>query len=372
MKARLDRDGLAEATNWVARTLPQRAHQPMLSGVLLTVRDGGLAVAGYDYETSARTVLDLTSGEDGEAVVSGRLLADIVRSLPGLPVDLATDGSRVQVSCGTARFTLASMPVDEYPNLPPAPQPMGRIGSDVFAAAVASVAVAAGRDETLPVLTGMRLEVDGSRLTLAATDRYRLAVRDIPWEPESADASAVALVPARTLADSAKAFTAGAQVTLGMSGVEGAGEGMLALSGSGRQMTTRLLGGEYPRYRSLLPAELTSTAALDTAAFVDAVRRVALVASRTTPIQCTFRPGQVELHAGALDAAEASEMVAAQYDGDEIAVAYNASFLLDGLSALDSDVAQFGFTTPAKPTLLTGKPEDGAYRYLLMPVRLNG
>jgi DNA polymerase-3 subunit beta len=372
VKARIDRDTFAEATGWVARTLPQRAQQPLLSGVFLQVAGGTLTVAGYDYEISARTSLEVSAAEDGEVVVSGRLLADVVRSLPGLPVEVQTDGARVVVTCGTARFALACLPVDEYPTLPQPPPVAGRLGSDALAAAVASVVVAAGRDDALPVLTGMRLEIAGDRLTLAATDRYRLAIREIPWEPERPDVTVTALVPARTLAEAAKTFVAGAQVSVGLGGGEGTGEGLLGLVGGGREMTTRLLGGEYPRYRSLLPAELTATATVETGPFAEAVRRVALVAGRVTPIRCTFRKGELTLEVTGLEGAEASEVLPVQYEGDEFPVAYNPSFLLDGLGALDSDVAQFGFTTPAKPTLLTGKATEGDYRYLLMPVRLNG
>jgi DNA polymerase III subunit beta len=307
--------------------------------------------------------------------VPGRLLADISRSLPaGAPVDLATDGSRVQLSCGSARFTLPTLPLDEYPSLPVMPEVSGTLGSDAFAAAVASVAVAAGRDDTLPVLTGIRVEIEGEDVTLAATDRYRLAVRTLRWQPVDPSLQATALVPARTLAEAAKSLTAGAEVTLALAAT-GSGEGMLGLSGGSRRTTTRLLDGEFPKYRSLLPDGSTGVASIDTAALTDAVRRVSLVASRTSPVRLSFSTDGVVLEAGGLDEAEAAEALPASFEGEALTIAFNPGYLLDGLGAIDSDEARLSFTGPTKPAVLTGKAsEDGGgdYRYLLMPVRLAG
>jgi DNA polymerase-3 subunit beta len=312
--------------------------------------------------------------EAGAVLVLGRLLADITRSLPGQPVDLATDGSRVQLSCGSARFTLPTLPLDEYPTLPAMPEVAGTLGSDAFAAAVSSVAVASGRDDTLPVLTGIRIEIDGEDVTLAATDRYRLAVRTLRWKPVDPALQATALVPARTLAESAKSLTSGAEVTLALA-TTGSGEGMLGLSGATRRTTTRLLDGEFPKYRSLLPDSASATAAIDTAALTEAVRRVSLVASRTSPVRLSFSAEGVVLEAGGLDEAEAAESLPATFDGEPLTIAFNPTYLLDGLGAIDSDEARLAFTGSTKPAVLTGKTGDdaaGDYRYLLMPVRLAG
>jgi DNA polymerase III subunit beta len=311
--------------------------------------------------------------EAGSVLVPGRLLADITRSLPGQPVDIATDGSRVHVSCGSSRFTLPTLPLDEYPTLPDMPQVAGTLGSDAFAAAVTSVAIAAGRDDTLPVLTGVRIEIDGEDVTLAATDRYRLAVRTLRWQPADPSLQATALVPARTLAEAAKSLTAGAEVTLALSS-GGTGEGMFGLSGASRRTTTRLLDGEFPKYRSLLPDSAAATASVDTAALTDAVRRVSLVATRTSPVRLSFSADGLVLEAGGLDEAEAAESLPASFDGEPLTIAFNPAYLLDGLGAIDSDEARLAFTAATKPAVLTGKASDGAgdYRYLLMPVRLAG
>jgi len=375
MKIRIERDPLADAVAWAARILPQKSQLPVLSGLRLDAdSSGALKLSGFDYEVSAEAELDVTVAEAGSVLVPGRLLADITRSLPGQPVDIVTDGSRVQVSCGSARFTLPTLPLDEYPTLPDMPEVAGTLGSDAFAAAVTSVAVAAGRDDTLPVLTGIRIEIDGEDVTLAATDRYRLAVRTLRWQPADPSLQATALVPARTLAEAAKSLTAGAEVTLALAAGT-SGEGMFGLAGTTRRTTTRLLDGEFPKYRSLLPDSSAATASIDTDALTEAVRRVSLVASRTSPVRLSFSADGLVLEAGGLDEAEAAESLPASFEGDPLTIAFNPAYLLDGLGAIDSDEARLSFTAATKPAVLTGKAsEDGAgdYRYLLMPVRLAG
>ncbi|CAM5460089.1 MULTISPECIES: DNA polymerase III subunit beta [Streptomyces] len=376
MKIRVERDVLAEAVAWVARSLPARPPAPVLAGLLLKAEDGALSFSSFDYEVSARVSVEAEVEEDGTVLVSGRLLADICRALPNRPVEISTDGVRATVVCGSSRFTLHTLPVEEYPALPEMPTATGTVPGEVFASAAAQVAIAAGRDDTLPVLTGVRIEIEGDTVTLASTDRYRFAVREFLWKPESPDASAVALVPAKTLLDTAKALTSGDTVTLALSG-SGKGEGLIGFEGAGRRTTTRLLEGDLPKYRTLFPTEFNSIAVIETAPFVEAVKRVALVAERNTPVRLSFEQGVLILEAGSSDDAQAVERVDAQLDGDDISIAFNPTFLLDGLSAIDSPVAQLSFTTSTKPALLSGKPAldaeaDEAYKYLIMPVRLSG
>jgi DNA polymerase III subunit beta len=373
MKIRVERDGFADAVAWAARILPQKAAMPVLAGLRIEAApDGSLELSGFDYEVSAQAQLDVTVAEAGAILVPGRLLAEITRSLAPQPIDLATDGSRVVLSCGSSRFTLPTLPLEEYPTLPAMPAVAGTVGSDAFAASVAAVAIAAGRDDALPVLTGIRVEIEGDQVTLAATDRYRLAVRTLRWAPLDVAMQATALVPARTLAEAAKSLTSGAEVTLALSG-NGPGEGLIGLSGAQRSTTSRLLDGEFPKYRSLLPDTASATAIVDSAALTDAVRRVALVASRTSPIRLSFSADGVGLEAGGVDEAEAQESLPASFEGEPLTIAFNATYLLDGLGSMDSDEAQLAFTGPTKPAVLTGKSgSDGAadHRYLLMPVRL--
>ncbi|MEU5027088.1 DNA polymerase III subunit beta [Streptomyces milbemycinicus] len=376
MKIRVERDVLAEAVAWAARSLPARPPVPVLAGLLLKAEDSALSLSGFDYEVSARVSVEADVEDDGTVLVSGRLLADICRALPNRPVEISTDGVRVTVVCGSSRFTLHTLPVEEYPALPQMPTATGTVPGDVFASAAAQVAIAAGRDDTLPVLTGVRIEIEGDTVTLASTDRYRFAVREFLWKPETPDISAVALVPAKTLLDTAKSLTSGDTVALALSG-SGAGEGLIGFEGAGRRTTTRLLEGDLPKYRTLFPTEFNSVAVIETAPFVEAVKRVALVAERNTPVRLTFEQGVLILEAGSSDDAQAVERVDAQLEGDDISIAFNPTFLLDGLSAIDSPVAQLSFTTSTKPALLSGKPAmdaeaDEAYKYLIMPVRLSG
>jgi DNA polymerase-3 subunit beta len=376
VKIRVERDVLAEAVAWAARSLPARPPAPVLAGLLLKAEDGVLSLSSFDYEVSARVSVEAEVEEEGTVLVSGRLLADISRALPNRPVEISTDGVRATVVCGSSRFTLHTLPVEEYPALPQMPNATGTVPGEVFASAASQVAIAAGRDDTLPVLTGVRIEIEGDTVTLASTDRYRFAVREFLWKPENPDASAVALVPAKTLLDTAKALTSGDSVILALSG-SGAGEGLIGFEGAGRRTTTRLLEGDLPKYRTLFPTEFNTVAVIETAPFVEAVKRVALVAERNTPVRLSFEQGVLILEAGSSDDAQAVERVEAQLEGDDISIAFNPTFLLDGLSAIDSPVAQLSFTTSTKPALLSGKPAldaeaDEAYKYLIMPVRLSG
>ena len=380
MMFRVDRDVLAEAVAWTARSLPARPSVPVLAGMRLEVTESGqLKLSAFDYEVSAEVTLELQTGEAGVVLVSGRLLAEITRALPAQPVEFAVEGAKAVVTCGSARFTLLTMPVEDYPSLPTMPPAAGRIGSDVFASAVGQVAVAAGKDDTLPMLTGVRVEIEGDTVTLAATDRYRLAVRELKWQPDQPDFSAIAMIPGKTLADTAKALgNTGAEIEIAMSSVGGTGEGMIGFSSAGRRTTTRLLDPEFPKYRSLLPTEFSARADLPTSVFVEAVKRVALVAERNTPVRLAFRGDEVVLEAGSGDEAQAVEVLPVDFEGDDINIAFNHQFLLEGLGAIDSDVARLQMTTSTKPAILTGgKPEgtdDGGipdYRYLIMPIRLS-
>ncbi|MDH6703676.1 MULTISPECIES: DNA polymerase III subunit beta [unclassified Kitasatospora] len=376
MKFRVERDVLAEAVAWAARSLPARPPVPVLAGLLLTAQDGSLALSGFDYEVSARVELEADIEEAGTVLVSGRLLNDISRNLPNRPVEISTDGQRVSVVCGSSRFTLPTLPVDEYPALPQMPTATGTVPGDVFASAVSQAAVAAGRDDTLPVLTGVRVEIEGDRITLAATDRYRFAVRELLWKPEQSDISAVALVPAKTLQDIAKSLGSGDNVSIALSS-GGAGEGLIGFEGAGRRTTTRLLEGEFPKFRSLFPTEFNAIAAIQTQPFLEALKRVSLVAERNTPVRLNFEEGVLTLEAGSGDDAQATERIDASLEGDAISIAFNPGYLEEGLKAIDSAYAQLSFTTPTKPALLSGKASvdaeaDEAYQYLIMPVRLSG
>jgi DNA polymerase-3 subunit beta len=380
VKFRVERDVLADAVAWAARSLPVRPSVPVLAGLLIeTSPDGdGLVLSTFDYETSARATVPADVSDEGRALVSGRLLADICRSLPNKPVEMTIEGAKVSLTCGSARFSLQTMPVDEYPTLPDMPASAGTVASDRFAAAVSQAVVAAGRDDMLPVLTGVRIEIEGDTISLLATDRFRLSHRELKWEPGATDASAAALVPAKVLADTAKSLTAGNQVTIALS-TSGTGEGIIGFEGSAgggmRRTTTRLLDGEFPKVRTLFPNEHLTIARVDKGSLIESVKRVSLVAERNTAVQLAFSDGVLTLDAGSGDEAQASESIEASVQGDDITTGFNPQFLLDGLTAIEAPVVELAFTQASKPAVMAGVPTlDGEadldFRYLLMPRRL--
>ena len=374
VKLRVERDQLADSVAWAARTLPSRPSLPVLAGLVLTASSDGLTISGFDYEVSGRVDVEADVTDEGTALVSGRLLADIARSLPSAPVVIDNDGSRLSITCGRSSFTLPTLPVEDYPQLPAMPTTSGSISGRAFAEAVAQVAIAAGRDDTLPTLTGIRLEIEGSSVTLAATDRYRLAVREFSWHPQSPSISAHALIPARTLADTAKSLADVDEVLIALTS-GGSGEGLIGFEGNSRRTTTRLLDGEFPKYRSLLPTESSAMATIETSLLADAVKRVALVAERNTPVRLAFESSELTLRAGAGDDAQAVEVLECALDGDAIDIAFNPAYLLDGLAAVNASSTQFAFTQSTRPAVLTAHGDADAadsYKYLLMPVRLTG
>ncbi|MGN6781583.1 MAG: DNA polymerase III subunit beta [Marmoricola sp.] len=395
MKFRVERDVLADAVAWTARTLPVRPSAPVLSGLLLEAGAGdagseggdGLRLSTFDYETSACATLSADVIEPGRALVSGRLLADICRSLPAKPVEVTLDGAKVTLTCGSARFSLQTMPVEDYPTLPTMPEGRGSVRSDVFAQAVSQAVTAAGRDDMLPVLTGVRVEMDGSTITMLATDRFRLSQRELDWSPAAPDVEAAALVPAKVLADTAKSLTGGSEITVALSSgtTGGAGEGIIgfegAYGGGVRRTTTRLLDGEFPKVRSLFPTEHLTVARVSREALIDSVKRVALVAERNSAVQLAFADGVLTLDAGNGEEAMASESLEADVRGEDLTTGFNPQFLLDGLQALSSPTVELAFTQASKPVVLSGvesgeSTQDGGsstateFRYLLMPRRL--
>ncbi|MGW3601761.1 DNA polymerase III subunit beta [Micromonospora sp. NPDC005161] len=376
MKFRVERDALAEAVAWTAKSLPSRPSVPVLAGVMLRVTDGNLRVSGFDYEVSSQVTVEVQGDADGAALVSGRLLAEITKALPAKPVDIAAVGAHLELVCGSARFTLPTMPVEDYPALPEMPQSAGTVDAATFATAVSQVAIAAGRDETLPMMTGVRVELSGSTLSMLATDRYRLALREIQWRPDDPEVSINALVPARTLNDTAKALgPLGGEVTLALA-QGAAGEGMVGLAGGTRRTTSRLLdGANYPPVRSLFPATHNAEARVSVSTLIEVVKRVALVAERTTPVLLSFSADGLVVEAGGSEEARASEAMEATFTGDALTIGFNPQYLIDGLANLGSQTAVLSFVDAFKPAVISPAGEDGeaipGYRYLIMPIRVS-
>jgi DNA polymerase-3 subunit beta len=372
MKFRVAREDLADAVAWVAKSLPSRPPVPVLGGILLEVEDSTLTVAGFDYEVSTRAQLAVDAESGGRVLVSGRLLSEITRSLPASkPIDIAVEGTKVTIHGGSARFTLPTMPVEDYPALPEMPETSGTVDAATLAEAVAQTVIAAGRDDALPMTTGIRIEIEGETLTLAATDRFRLALRTLSWTPTVADTSTAVLVPARTLSDAAKTLGGTKDVTVSLGG------GLLGLEAGGRRTTVRLMDLEFVKYRSLLPNESTTTVDVPVQDLADAIKRVSLVTDRGHHLRLQVSDGVLTLTAGGDDEGRAEEDLQVEGDGAELLIAFNPGYLIDGLGVLRTDKVRLAFTTPGRPALLlqvdsNGAVDEAAYRYLVMPARLPG
>ena len=384
MKIRVERDALADAVAWVARSLPNRPTAPILAGLLMNASGDEVTLSSFDSTTSAQVTMPAEVTDEGTVLVSGRLLNEIARSLPNKPVEMVSDHTQVELICGSARFSLQTLPVEEYPTLPEMPTQTGIVDASVFEKSVSQVVIAAGRDELLNVFTGVRVEINGDRLSLLATDRYRMALKELTWQPSSPDIEGAVLVPGRVLADTAKSLTSGKTVTVSLSTTESEGEGLVGFTGEGakgrREATTRLLNQAFPKVRHLMDVVGTVTVRVPTADLLAAVKRVSLVAERNTPLRMLIEDDHISLEAATGDQAHASEAIEAQVGvvGEEKSIeaaGFNPHYLLDALGALDAPYAHFSFTAPGKPCLITGLATiDGDqlfdYRHVIMLMRL--
>jgi DNA polymerase-3 subunit beta len=373
MKFTVDQQRLADGVNWVSRSLSTRPIKTELLGIVIDATGDEVFLSGSDLETSSKAHFAADILTKGKVLVPGKLLAEICRSLPNKPITITLDGSRVLVTSGSAKFTLPTLSIDEYPNLPELPEATGVVSSDTFAQAVSQVAIAAGRDDSLPTLTGVHVEIKEDVVTLAATDRYRLAVREFNWQPSQPGVETTALVRGRTIAEAAKSLAGAREVSLSLPPTAN-NDRLAGFAGFGKTMTSRMLDGTFPPYRHLLDQTITTTAVIEVAPFLDSVRRVALVTDKTVPLRLEFAGTSVSLEAGAGEEAQATETIDILLNGDAISIAFNPTFLADGLQAVGTPFVQISFTGSNKPAILMGKNEaTGAaietYRYLLMPMR---
>ena len=378
MKFQVNRDVFSEAVSFAVKLLPQRTTLPILSGVLIQANADGLVLSSFDYEVSSQTEIQADVEETGTVLVSGRLLAEIAGRLPNAPVRVATEESRISVSCGSASFTLLSMPVEEYPSIPEIGEQSGVVPAEEFSAAVAQVAVAASRDDVTPVITGVQLEVRENSLGLVATDRYRVAVREIEWDggTVAGDSEAVtALVPARTLQEVGKTFGHSGTISVAITSRDD--RELIAFSADKKTVTSLLIKGNFPPVRRLFPETVDNYAVMNTADLIEATRRVALVLEREAALRYSFSGDGLTLEAIGSEQAQASETIDAILTGDDTVVSLKPQFLLDGLGAVHSEFVRISFTkteNPNKPgpvliTSQTSREQAGAdsYRYLLQP-----
>ena len=376
MKFQANRDVFSEAVSFAVKLLPQRTTLPILSGILIKADDDGLTLSSFDYEVSSQTQIAADVEEHGTVLVSGRLLSDIASKLPNAPVRFASEDSRITVSSGSAKFTLLSMPVEEYPSLPQVGEESGILPADTFAAAVAQVAVAASRDDVTPVITGVQLEVSENTLSLVATDRYRVAVRNIDWDSgDSGVTSATALVPAKTLQEVGKTFGNAGTISVSITSTDD--RELIAFRSDKKTVTSLLIKGNFPPVKRLFPETVDNYAVINTAELIESTRRVSLVLEREAALRFSFTIDGVTLEAIGSEQAQASESIDALLTGSDTVVSLKPQFLLDGLSAVHSEFVRISFTktdNPNKPgpvliTSQSSKDQPGTddYKYLLQP-----
>jgi len=375
VKLTVHRDVFAEAVSFTVKLLPQRTTLPILSGVLISADGSGMTLSSFDYEVSARTTISADVATPGSALVSGRLLSDIAQRLPQQDVTLELDGSSIRVTCGTAKFSLLTMPLEEYPQLPEVSGQVGHVSGSDFSDAIAQVSPAASRDDVTPVITGVLLHLNDSELSMMATDRYRVAVRAITWNSSESLSDVSALVPSRTLSEVGKTFAHADSVTVTIS--TGGDRELVAFSAGDKTVTSLLIKGSFPPVQRLFPEVTDNYAVVNTQELIEATRRVSLVIEREAPLRYSFTADGVLLEALGSEQAQASETTDGHLVGNECVVSLKPGFLIDGLSHTGSEFARIGFTptdNPNKPgpVLITAQTSrdgdnDANYRYLLQP-----
>lgn len=369
MKFEADKDVLAEAVNFVVRLLPQRASLPILSGVLIEAKSNQITLSVFDYEVSAKSSINANVIAEGTVLVFGKLLSEIINKLPKDQVAFELIDNKVNVSSASAKFNLLTMPTSEYPELPSLPESSGIVEGQVFAQAVTQVAHAASKEDVTPVLTGVLIEASNDSLSLVATDRYRVAVKSIPWKSSISDS---VLIPARTLQEIARTFSNQGALSVSIEKTEE--RQMVAFSANDKSVTSVLLKGNFPAVLSLFPEAIDHEAIASIDEIIEATKRVSLVVEGDNPIRYNFSSENVNIKSITSETAQASEDVTVDLIGEEIGVSLKPQFVLDGLSGMSTDHVSFGFTknqqNPTKPgpLLFTEKGDKaGEFKYLLQP-----
>ena len=373
MKVEIDTAALADAVAWTSRVIDARPSNPILAGVKLEAIDGTLQFSAFNYEISARHHIEAGVDEAGSVLVQGKLLADITKSLRSEKTYLVTDGSTLTITSGKSKFTLQLMPDTEYPDLPVVPAMLGQVDAPTFVQAVNQACVAVSREENRPVLTGVRMQFQGDKVVMTSTDRFRLARATFTWTPQNPDVDTTTLVRGSLLKDVARALDEHQNIRLDF---DADSPTLLGFENAGGSEMCMLIDGEFPAVDRLFADEYPIQAVVNKQDLLDAISRVALVAERNAPIRMTFTGQEVALSAGSVDEAQANETLDIDMDGDDITVAFNPSYLKEGLSAVTEPFVRIKMTTPVKPVEFNGQQEADSdesmdYRYLLVPMRFN-
>lgn len=373
MKFRVERDVLENAVSWNSRSLAARPAVPILAGVRIKAAQDVVALSSFDYEISSRNQFPAEVEEAGEVLVSGRMLSDICKNLPKQPVDVELVEGKVRITCGSTRFELLTMPLEDYPQLPELPPVIGTVDAKAFCNAVSPVSRAASKDEGMPILTTLRIEIESDKMTLMATDRYRLAMCTIPWKAGEGVGSAAAMIKARKIEEICKGLPSTGDIELSLN-TDASAPMIMGIEVQGQKITTQLTDGNYPALATLFPAETPIVAVIDRQELSAALKRAKLVTDAASKVRLYFTADSLTLEAGEGEDAKAREQIPCKFTGsEEMMTIFNPTYLQEALSALDSSYARLSFTDPKQPAVITRQEElDGEdqqdFRYLLMPI----
>ena len=373
MKVEVNSQALADAVAWTTRVIDARPASPILAGVRLEAIDGTLQLSAFNYAISARHHIEAGIDEAGSVLVLGKLLADITKSLPAAKTYLSTDGSTMTITSGKSTFTMQLMPDAEYPDLPVIPAKLGQVDAQTFTQAVTQASVAVSREENRPVLTGIRVQFQGDKVIMSSTDRFRLSRSSFTWTPENPDTNATALVRGALLRDVARSLDEHQNIVVDF---DTENPSLLGFENAGRASTSQLIDGEFPAVDRLYADEYPIHAVINKQDLISAIKRVSLVAERNAPIRMAFTSQELTLTAGTADEAQAKEILDIDMDGEDITVAFNPTYLIEGLSAIAEPFVRMKMTTAVKPVEFNGQQESDSeesmdYRYLLVPMRFN-
>lgn len=373
MKVEVNSQALADAVAWTTRVIDARPASPILAGVRLEAIDGTLQLSAFNYAISARHHIEAGVDEAGSALVLGKLLADITKSLPAAKTYLSTDGSTMTITSGKSTFTMQLMPDAEYPDLPVIPSKLGQVDAQTFTQAVTQASVAVSREENRPVLTGIRVQFQGDKVIMSSTDRFRLSRSSFTWTPENPDTNATALVRGALLRDVARSLDEHQNIVVDF---DTENPSLLGFENAGRVSTSQLIDGEFPAVDRLYADEYPIHAVINKQDLISAIKRVSLVTERNAPIRMAFTSQELTLTAGTADEAQAKEILDIDMDGEDITVAFNPTYLIEGLSAIAEPFVRMKMTTAVKPVEFNGQQESDSeesmdYRYLLVPMRFN-
>lgn len=373
MKVEINSAALSDAVAWTTRIIPSRPATPLLAGIRLEAKDGTLNLSAFDYETSARNHIEAGVDEAGVVLVQGKLLADITKSLPSEKTYLSTEGSKITITSGKSTFIMQLMPDNEYPALPELPSTLGQVDAQTFNQAISQAIVAVSREENRPVLTGIKTQIIGEKVIMTSTDRFRLSQASFTWTPQQTETESTLLIRGSLLRDIARSLDEHQNVTLDFNPENPA---LVGIENAGRASTCQLIDGEFPAVDRLFSDEYPIQAVLSKQDLLDAIKRVALVADRNAPIRMVFSGKEVTLSAGAVDEAQANEVLEVDLDGEDITVAFNPSYLIEGLSAISEPFVRMKMTSAVKAIEFNGQQEADSdesmnYRYLLVPMRFN-